>query len=1397
MEDPQRALQEAYDQGIRDASRTSTPVMSAPGMVVLTDEQFKALISKGNGANGSSSVRRIDWDKWETFDGEEAKARGWMDRTDNAVVEDFGPDVGEREIRRVATRLRGRAWTWYSDLVRNSNAFPFANWDAFRKLFFEEFEVYDPNTNYRDKLLNLKQTRSVVDYNKEFRELVCRIDGQSEADRIAMYKHGLKAKTRYEVNYYAPKTLSEAMRVARLYDETMYKKEGQSEARQRNGPRNFEKGLSKSDDPMELDVICYKCKKKGHYQRDCKWRKPFNKLNNVESLSVETNTASSKIVELNSMSESKSNRYELIRLNGKLNGKEVKCLVDSGATHNFVRKDVIGNLKLSLKTDGSDEVKLANGNSMAAIGRLENVKLMLNNTYECVENFIVLDSCSSDVILGREWLFHHKPNIDWQTGKVKIIETEMYAENDSETENPIECQTISGQQAKRLIRKPSSKVFLAFLKVLDYDGEKEAANSKTDIDAELEQILEEFADVFPKKITQLPPKRLVEHHILLKDDEPVYRGCYRLSPLELRTLKDQLKEMLEAGLIQPCASPYGAPVLFVKKADGSLRMVIDFRALNKKVIRDRFPMPLIADLLDKVGAAKYFSKLDLMNGFYQVRIADDSRGKTIINTPLGQFELLVMPMGQANSTATMQRLMDSILGDVKGVLYYLDDLLIFAPSMKEHNKILRQVLERLRKEKLYCKFEKCEFGKARIVWVGHQMAEGVRGIDPAKAKFIRAFPVPKNVTELRSFIGIINYCRDFLPKLSEVLAPLTELTKKAVSFNWREEHQVAFENAKDLVGESIELTVYEEGRPTKLQTDASLIGLGAVLLQKIEEKWMPVAVASRKLIEAEKNYPTHEREMLAIVWAVKQFRHYLEGIPFDVETDHHALRYVLSQPILSRRMARWVEELGNFDIQVEYLSGKKNNLADLLSRTECNSAHAYLTEPLAWSGWPNLVIEAKLGNWGAIPEDCRDFIGKELENFEWDNERGILYRKNPESADRVPFVPFESRADLVQRWHVGDGHLSARQLVDRLRSRAWWPGMNRDIMDWVRRCPECQLLSNDVRVPHEVAHAIEPHPEVFGRWYIDWIGPLPESSNGNRFIWTAIEETTRWPIAVPVQEATAEVAGKLLYENVVVNFGVPSEIITDRGRNFLARSLQEYLRIVGVKHRKTSAYHPRTNGKVENFNGTLGRLLAKCVQSARHKWDQFIPEALFNIRVRTHSILNKSPFELVYGVQPKIPGDTVQPFVLKQSDPRDNAEIRARLLEQVGDFRAAAMARSKLSSDQIKLRYDKLVKEDPLVEGEWVLMRRESRYKLQSKWVGPFKVAVKGPSGIYQLQYPDGHIKDDWVHRDRLKRAVVDPQNPPTELWTDDVLEALDPVFGQGGNDMDWIPDAANTASST
>ncbi|KAK8658467.1 hypothetical protein V6N13_036673 [Hibiscus sabdariffa] len=416
----------------------------------------------------------------------------------------------------------------------------------------------------------------------------------------------------------------------------------------------------------------------------------------------------------------------------------------------------------------------------------------------------------------------------------------------------------------------------------------------------IRRVLEEYQDVMPDQLPYgLPPRRSVDHEIeLLPGSKPHARCPYRMSPPELAELRKQLDELLQSGFIRPSKAPFGAPVLFQKKHDGSLRLCIDYRALNKVMVRNKYPIPLIADLFDQLCKAKYFTKLDLRSGYHQVRIAKGDEPKTTCVTRYGAFEFLVMPFGLTNAPATFCTLMNQVFHDFldKFVVIYLDDIMIYSTSLREHEEHLRLVMERLRQNQLFVKMEKCEFAQKQVRFLGHIVGQGIIRMDEEKIKAVQEWPIPNNVSELRSFLGLANYYRRFVEGYSRKTSVLTDLLKKGEKWIWSKDCQRAFEDLKAVI----------DGHP--------------------------VAFESRKLNGAETRYTTQERELLAVVHCLRAWRHYLLGSRFIVRTDNTAISYFLTQPKLTARQARWQEFLAEFDFGFEHKAGRENKVADALSR---------------------------------------------------------------------------------------------------------------------------------------------------------------------------------------------------------------------------------------------------------------------------------------------------------------------------------------------------------------------------------------------------------------------------------------------------------------------------------
>jgi hypothetical protein len=446
----------------------------------------------------------------------------------------------------------------------------------------------------------------------------------------------------------------------------------------------------------------------------------------------------------------------------------------------------------------------------------------------------------------------------------------------------------------------------------------------------------EYMDVFPDELPGLPPDREVEFVIELQPGTtPISKSSYRMPPKELAELKKQLQEFLDEGYIRPSSSPWGCPALFVKKKDGSLRLCVDYRPLNAVTIKNKYSLPRIDVLFDQLAGAKVFSKIDLRSGYHQIKIRPSDIPKTAFSTHYGLYELLVMSFGLTNAPAYFMYLMNSIFMTEleKIVVVFIDDILIYSKNEEVHVEHLRIVLQCLTEHKLYAKFSKCEFWLDSVKFLGHTISSEGISVDPRKVQEVMDWQPPKSAHQIRSFLGLAGYYRRFILDFSRIAKPMTELLKKGVKFVWSEACDKAFRKFRELLTSAPVLAQPDISKPYEVYCDASGTGLGCVLMQKNRV----IAYASRALRPHEKNYPTHDLELSAVVHALKMWRHYLMGTRCNIFTDHKSFKYIFTQSDLNMRQRRWLELIKDYDLVVHYHPGKANVVADALSRkAHCN-----------------------------------------------------------------------------------------------------------------------------------------------------------------------------------------------------------------------------------------------------------------------------------------------------------------------------------------------------------------------------------------------------------------------------------------------------------------------------
>ena len=450
-------------------------------------------------------------------------------------------------------------------------------------------------------------------------------------------------------------------------------------------------------------------------------------------------------------------------------------------------------------------------------------------------------------------------------------------------------------------------------------------------DLDLPQVVCEYVDVFLDELPGLPPQRVADFGIELHPGtSPISMTPHRMASVELQELRFQLQEPLDKGFIRPSTSPWGAPVLFAKKKDKTLRLCIDYRQLNRVTIKNRYPLPRIDDLFDQLRGARVYSKINLHTGYHQLRVRDTDIPKTAFRTHYGHYEFTVMPFGLTNVPAAFMDLMHMVFQPYldQFVVVFVDDILIYSQSKWEHEYHLRIVLQLLREHQLYAKFSKCEFWLTEVRFLGHVVSASGVSIDPEKVEAMMTWERPKSVFEIHSFLGLAGYYRRFIEDFSRIAAPMTRLTRKEVKFEWDDRCEEAFQELKRRLTSAPILIVPDRGQGYIVYCDASRAGLGCILMQS----GRVVAYGSRQLKNHEQNYPTHDMELAVVVFALKIWRHYLYGEEFEVYSDHKSLKYIFTQQDLNMRQRRWMEFMEDYDFTLHYHPGKANVVADALNR---------------------------------------------------------------------------------------------------------------------------------------------------------------------------------------------------------------------------------------------------------------------------------------------------------------------------------------------------------------------------------------------------------------------------------------------------------------------------------
>lgn len=805
---------------------------------------------------------------------------------------------------------------------------------------------------------------------------------------------------------------------------------------------------------------------------------------------------------------------------------------------------------------------------------------------------------------------------------------------------------------------------------------------------EINVLVNKYESIFAKSKYDVGQFRNEKCHIPLINDNPICLRSYRHSVSDNQKINTIIEELIRSGLISESTSPYSFPVVLANKKDEGekTRLCIDYRKLNQITKTESYPFPIIGELLDKTLNCEYFTILDVASGFHHIKMSEESKTKTAFTTFSGKYEWNVMPFGLKNAPIIFQRALHRIINKHKLDKFtsnYMDDIIIFSKNYNEHVEHIESVFRALALENIKLKLSKCQFAQTHVNYLGHRISKN--GIEPLQSNIdtIMAIQPPKNVKEVQSLIGHIQYYRMFIPNCSAVLHPITKLLRKNTPFKWEEEQQQTFNKIKKLLTEPPILQIFDPEMQTHIFTDASKKGIGAVLKQKTDNGALkPVAYFSKALQDYQKNYSVPELECLAIVEALDNWKHYVSGRKVIIHSDHAGLRWLHKVKFNNSRLSRWSVALSRYDYEIIHEPGRQNFEADQLSRNPYQLNAFFLNDQ---------TIKDRIKK-----ENTKTIVDNNIPSFCQQGNSTIIFNQKE-------YVPESLRTELISHSHQDLGHLGARKMLSHITKQYNWPNITKDLEKFVKNCTICATNKSRPVNFNGLFEATQP-TEPFQIIQIDSVGGLKQRGTNKRYLHLAIDMFSRkvWHITSKSQQ-TEDFINLI---NKIIPEKKPAKIRMDNFPALQAHRFKTFLAKKNIQFEYSPPYSPQSMGIVERVNQTLVNQIRAVINDPNmvNKWTTAADKIVEIYNETIHSSTNLTPNQLNNPDQNNIEMALQNDKASKEKNKKRINKMRKPIKYNVGD-RVLILNENALNRDKLA----------PIYKGPGTIVGNESdsRYRVE------------------------------------------------------------------------------------